>query len=124
MINKIYNIYKIHIILMLLAASACGHESWRDLQKRESDNADESPLSPNLGVAGNLSNFAEIVSAEGLNPIYQITPRSAAAPKIAIFDNGFSGLADVLGQSLPPELVIQPFPKTETTGHHSRHSHC
>jgi hypothetical protein len=99
------------LIFLCLGLAHCGPKA----EKAE----DEAPQMTDLDgelraeLDPTLLNFDSIIGSLDLSSTYSDTPIQRLGPKVAIFDNGFDGLAYSLGRRLPPGIEVEPYPMSE-----------
>ena len=102
-----YNL-PISCVLMLMILLGC---------QEKPEKPQEEPIQPQVDLSGpygapairNLSQLREVTGAAA----YQKLGFTGRGVTVAILDNGFQELEFALGQSLPDDLTIEPFPEGE-----------
>jgi len=112
-------ILKVIIAFSIVLITGCGGSKfiWDSGDEEKTDGsggASESP--PPLGSAkisnSRLTNLNDITTALAMNKLHD-KQHFGQGIKVAIFDNGYTDLGFSLGTRLPPNLVVQPYPKNK-----------
>ncbi len=103
-------------MLMFATVSACGSDMTMPWEQGKDKKADDTPVDPSLDQpqddsndlpAATISNLATLMEQLNLS-VYHNKGQRGRGVKVAILDNGFLGLEESLGKTLPPGLSVPP----------------